>query len=588
MFHGNNNYTTCSYLSPEKSVDSVDGVVLHRDSKSLGYNPFPVFQFPQAPQKFPTHPALPFKPRQIELRQPQMKFTPGAGTGRVIIPQTDSPFPAPYLQGRGPGMQTPFSEVPIQCQPRTAFQINRGTGSIQVATATTQRKKRTSRAKGKGSQQNSLTNPATTVTDVDVAMGGNGERGSESNVTFDNEEEQKLKLRQAQGRQMSLPAPHMMTRGRKRIFSMAAKQTVGGYEGMEDERLQRRKRLMHRARTVGSSPSQQPTIDAEKLRRCQTPDFSLEDTDKLKPREGKKGLALRKCKTPDTIMMRGGSKRDGGGVGEGGTKRFSESPETEGSSSLTASPESKSGGHPEDEREVEGEEEEGGKEERGFRGAASAAEHMSVAKVLSLDSGRRRLGSWRERLRKDPGSPQEGASKSAKIPSHITSSTSAYLLSSGIAAGDTSGAEVTSTTDENPPYIYFSLYFDIQRRALMVNLIKVENLPLKPPNQGSCDPFVMLFLLPNKQEVLQSVVKQRTLNPEFQQVFEFGGILANDLKNQVLVFRVFDHDRCVCVCVCVRFVREGEGRGEGIEESARTWFRNHMKSACIRRRRPLH
>ncbi|CAI8056461.1 Synaptotagmin 1, partial [Geodia barretti] len=472
-----------SYLSPEKSVDSVDGVVLHRDSKSLGYNPFPVFQFPQAPQKFPTHPALPFKPRQIELRQPQMKFTPGAGTGRVIIPQTDSPFPAPYLQGRGPGMQTPFSEVPIQCQPRTAFQINRGTGSIQVATATTQ------------------------------------------------------------GRQMSLPAPHMITRGRKRIFSMAGKQTVGGYEGMEDERLQRRKRLMHRARTVGSSPSQQPTIDAEKLRRCQTPDFSLEDTDKLKPREGKKGLALRKCKTPDTIMMRGGSKRDGGGVGEGGTKRFSESPETEGSSSLTASPESKSGGHPEDEREVEGEEEEGGKEERGFRGAASAAEHMSVAKVLSLDSGRRRLGSWRERLRKDPGSPQEGASKSAKIPSHITSSTSAYLLSSGIAAGDTSGAEVTSTTDENPPYIYFSLYFDIQRRALMVNLIKVENLPLKPPNQGSCDPFVMLFLLPNKQEVLQSVVKQRTLNPEFQQVFEFGGILANDLKNQVLVFRVFDHDR---------------------------------------------
>ena len=484
-----------------------------------------------------------------------MKFTPGAGTGRVIIPQTDSPFPAPYLQGRGPGMQTPFSEVPIQRQPQAGFHIDRGTGSIQVATATAQRKKRSSRATGKGSRQNSLTNPTTTVTDVDVATtttGGNGERESESKVTFDNDEEEKLKLRQSQGRQMSLPAPHMVTRGRKRIFSIAGKRAVGGFEGIEDEGKRRKHRLIHRARTVGSSPSQQPTIDPGKLRRCQTPDFSIEDTDKLKPRVGKKGLALRKCKTPDTIMMRGGSKRDGGGVGEGGTKRFSESPETEGSSSLTASPGSKSGGHPEDEREVEGEEqageeEEGGKEERDFRGAASA----SVGKVLSLDgSSRRRWGSWRERSRKDPGSPQEGPSKSAKIPTHITSSTSAYLLSS---AGDTSGgAEVASTTDENPPYIYFSLYFDIQRRALMVNLIKVENLPPKPPNQGSCDPFVMLFLLPNKQEVLQSVVKQRTLNPEFQQVFEFGGILANDLKNQVLVFRVFDHDRCVCVCVCVR------------------------------------
>ena len=424
--------------------------------------------------------------------------------------------------------------------------MERGAGSIQVATAMTQRKKRSSRATGKGSRQNLLTDQGTTVTGIDGATATKahgGERESESKVTFDAEEEEKLRKRQARGRQMSLPATDILSDGRKRLFSMTGKQTVGGYEGVEDEEGERRKqRYMHRARTVGSSPSQQPALDPEKLRRCQTPDFTIEDTDRLKPHKGKKGLALRKCKTPDTIMMRRGFR----GVGERGAKRFSESPETESSSNLTSSPGSKSGGQPEDDVDGEEEEVEGG----GKNGAAVTKQHLPVEKVHSLEvggGGRRKWGSWREKSRKDPGFPQEGPRKSAKIPAHVTSSTSAYLLSSGTAAGDAAscvaGDPLSSVTDENPPYIYFSLYFDIQRRALMVNLIKVENLPPKPPNQGSCDPFVMLFLLPNKQEVLQSVVKQRTLNPEFQQVFEFGGILANDLKNQVLVFRIFDHDR---------------------------------------------
>ena len=527
-------------------MESIEGVVLHGDRKSLGYNP--VFQFPQDPKQFPTHPTIPFKPRQMELRQPQMKFTPGAGSG-VIVPQTDSPFPAPYLQGRGPGMQTPFSEVPVQRQPRAGFHIDRGgVGSIQVATATTQRKKRSSRAQGKGSRQNSLTNPTTTVTDIDVGTTTEGERvrESESRVTFEKEEEEKkLKKRLAQGRQMSLPASHM-PRGRT-LFSISGKRAVGGYEGIDgDEAKLRKHRLMHRARTVGSSPSQQPTIDPEKLRRCQTPEFTVDDGDKLKPEGGKKGLALRKCKTPDTIMMR---RREEGGV-EGGAKRISESPETEGSSNLTSSPGSKSGGQPEDEQDIDVEEERG-KEEEGEKveggkleggGGAAIPRHAPVGKSHSFEGGRRKW-TWREKQRKDPGSPQESLRKSVKAPSHVTSSTSSYLLSTGATAAARSGEEATPATQEDPPFIYFSLYFDIQRRALMVNLIKVENLPPKPPNQGSCDPFVMLFLLPNKQEVLQSVVKQRTLNPEFQQVFEFGGILANDLKNQVLVFRVFDHDR---------------------------------------------
>ena len=534
---------TCSYLTPEKSTDSIDGI--GGDQKTVNFNP--VFQFPREAPQFPTHPTLPFKPKQIELRQPQMKFTPGAGNGRMVVPQTDSPFPAPYLHGRGPGMQTPFSELPIQRQPR-AYHVDRQ-GSIQVATATMQRKKRASRGGGgKGVRQDSLTKPTTTVTDVDVGSTNDvPEHESESKVTFEKDDEEKIKKRQARGRQMSLPAPPMTARGRKRVFSTTGKRTppVGGYEGVEGEtsqRLDKRRKPMHRARTVGSSPSQQPAINPEKYRRCLTPEFSVDGDRMLKPGNGRRGLALRKCKTPDTIVSRSEPKK------RGAAKRVSESPETEGSSNLTSSPGSKSGGQPEEEQDIEEEEGEEGEGEGGQASAPSTHGDSPLTNTLSADSGhRRKWGSWREKSRKDPGSPQDTSRKS-KIPAHISSSTSAYLLSGSVAADEGGKGEVSKL--KNPPYVYFSLYFDIQRRALTVNLVKVENLPPKPPNQGSCDPFVMMFLLPNKQEVLQSVIKQRTLNPEFQQVFEFGGILANDLKNQVLVFRVFDHDRCVCVCVC--------------------------------------
>ena len=133
-----------SYLPPEKGVDGPDSAVLPSDRKSLTYKP--VFQFPQEPQQFPTHPARPFKPTSIELPQPPMKFSPGSGTGRFVLSDT-SPFPAPYLQDRGPGMQTPYTEMPIQRQPRASN--GKGQGSVQLATAISQRKQRTLHSHGK-------------------------------------------------------------------------------------------------------------------------------------------------------------------------------------------------------------------------------------------------------------------------------------------------------------------------------------------------------------------------------------------------------------------------------------------------------
>lgn len=576
--------------------------MLPSDGQSLTYKP--VFQFPQEPQQFPTHPALPFKPKRIELQQPQMKFSPGSGTGRFVLSDTGSPFPAPYLQDHGPGMQTPYTEVPVQRQPRAFYGRERGRGSVQLATAISQRKQRSRGKKySHGDQAQSKPRSSTGSCGSVLMTSETTDRrrrcGQGKTISIDEaaveEDEEMVEKRKSQGRQMSLPisppsSSQSGPRGRTKLFLSSKKlPAIGGFEGEEGEsqaaggaaedtdhqvKCQKKHRSVHRARTVGCSPSRQPSIDPEKYRSCQTPDYTIDEDErslKLSDSGKKMGLALRKCKTPDVNMMSSEATRPGG------PKRQSDSPETEESSIITATTPSPGDARPMledahggDTPDLVGEEAMGG-----ASGSLTPTTTESIV-TRSNGSGRRRWGSRRDKSSRrssgqsqSPGGPEGTRARPHKptkrftLPSHIsTSPTSQQRHRSSLATdvkrdSTTEGATVVM---EDAPFIYFSLYFDIQRRALTVNLIKVENLPRKPPNQGSCDPFVMMFLLPNKQEVLQSVIKQRTLNPEFQQVFEFGGILANDLKNQVLVFRVFGHDRSVCVkesevcevCVCVR------------------------------------
>lgn len=507
-----------SYLQPIKAEDSIDGdLVSHK--KPQPYQS--VFQFPQTMQQFPAHPQLPLKPNRMELRQPQMKYTPGGGPERILLPE--SPFPAPYLYDRGPGLQTPFVEIPpapIRQQPRA------GGSGLEITTATVQRKKRVSRTRVKGSEDRQESSQMDTAAAL----------GEETKLSL---EEQKLvEKRKLQGRNASLPIGRISIRRKRRLFSMRCKQ-FSQADDDEDEPSKgelEKHRSKHRARTVGSSPSQQPSVDPEKYRRCQTPEYVLdgERTLKVAARKENKGLAMRRCKTPDTLI----SSKDETSAKK---KRQSDSPETEGSANMTSSssPGSKSGQN-EEEKETEAAE-----VTTAPAASSSTKQDSLVTKIISTD-GKRRWGSRREKFRRrvpavtapakseDDDGKRKKLAKSRTLPAHVTSPPS-YLTS-----GDRASS---STVTDDPPMLYFSLYFDIQRRALAVNLMKAENLPQKPANQGSCDPFIMMFLLPNKQEVLQSVIKQRTLNPVFKQVFEFSGILAHDLKNQVLVFRVFDHDR---------------------------------------------
>ena len=111
------------------------------------------------------------------------------------------------------------------------------------------------------------------------------------------------------------------------------------------------------------------------------------------------------------------------------------------------------------------------------------------------------------------------------------------------ALGLSAGSGASSDEQEDTPTLQFSLYYDIQRRTLTVHLQKAYNLPVKGVDMRACNSFVVLFLLPSREEILQTPVVEKDLNPVFDQVFEFRGILSQELYQQVLVLQVFDHDR---------------------------------------------
>ena len=93
--------------------------------------------------------------------------------------------------------------------------------------------------------------------------------------------------------------------------------------------------------------------------------------------------------------------------------------------------------------------------------------------------------------------------------------------------------------EQSYPSLQFSLHYDIQRRTLTVHLKEASNLPAKD-RSGTSDPFVVMHLHPNKEEIFESKIVYKTLNPIFNQSFQFQ---LDDVHRQSLVFRIYDHDR---------------------------------------------
>lgn len=71
--------------------------------------------------------------------------------------------------------------------------------------------------------------------------------------------------------------------------------------------------------------------------------------------------------------------------------------------------------------------------------------------------------------------------------------------------------------------IQFSIGYSFQNTTLTVKVLKGQELPAKDFS-GTSDPFVKIYLLPDKKHKLETKVKRKNLNPHWNETFLFEGL----------------------------------------------------------------
>ncbi|XP_030646237.1 synaptotagmin-C [Chanos chanos] len=89
--------------------------------------------------------------------------------------------------------------------------------------------------------------------------------------------------------------------------------------------------------------------------------------------------------------------------------------------------------------------------------------------------------------------------------------------------------------------ICFLLRYAFNTEQLVVKILKALDLPAKDAN-GFSDPYVKIYLLPDRKKKFQTKVHRKTLNPVFNETFQFGVPLA-ELHSRKLHFSIYDFDR---------------------------------------------
>ncbi|KAL6084748.1 hypothetical protein STEG23_027837 [Scotinomys teguina] len=89
--------------------------------------------------------------------------------------------------------------------------------------------------------------------------------------------------------------------------------------------------------------------------------------------------------------------------------------------------------------------------------------------------------------------------------------------------------------------ISFALWYLYGSDQLVVRMLQALDLPAKDSN-GFSDPYVKIYLLPDRKKKFQTKVHRKTLNPVFNETFQFSVPLA-ELAQRKLHFSVYDFDR---------------------------------------------
>ncbi|XP_076125378.1 synaptotagmin-6 [Alosa pseudoharengus] len=108
-----------------------------------------------------------------------------------------------------------------------------------------------------------------------------------------------------------------------------------------------------------------------------------------------------------------------------------------------------------------------------------------------------------------------------------------------------SAVEADHSADHDPSKncgkINFSLKYDYESEQLLVTIVRALDLPAKD-FCGSSDPYVKIYLLPDRKRKFQTRVHRKTLHPTFDESFQFPVPYA-ELATCKLHLSVFDFDR---------------------------------------------
>lgn len=149
-----------------------------------------------------------------------------------------------------------------------------------------------------------------------------------------------------------------------------------------------------------------------------------------------------------------------------------------------------------------------------------------------------------------PGGVQAGqAAPAAPEPARMYSESErtavqpSALSKTEVDANEKNASRTVLTEPGQLGQLSFKLRYRQDKSTLVVTVVKCKNLPAKDPGLGSCDPYVKLQLLPDKQHKVKTRVLRKARDPQYDEDFTFYGINANQLQSITLHFVVLSFDR---------------------------------------------
>lgn len=88
----------------------------------------------------------------------------------------------------------------------------------------------------------------------------------------------------------------------------------------------------------------------------------------------------------------------------------------------------------------------------------------------------------------------------------------------------------------------YKLEYDFNTQTLNVTAIQCAELPALDMG-GTSDPYIKVYLMPDKKRKFETKVHRKTLNPFFNETFAFKNVPYSETFDKTLVFAVFDYDR---------------------------------------------